>query len=94
MKKIIYLSIVLFLSACATTKKASSEDSIKITADSLDKRCYMQPDPGMCRAAIPRYYYDKTDGKCKAFTWGGCQGLVPFNSLEECMKTCGCEPEK
>jgi hypothetical protein len=49
-----------------------------------DARCSLEPDPGLCKAAFQRYYYDKTEGKCKMFTWGGCGGVVPFETLEEC----------
>lgn len=47
-------------------------------------RCLLEPDAGLCEAAIPKYYYDKTEGTCKMFVWGGCGGVVPFNSMEEC----------
>ncbi len=54
---------------------------------SSDDRCLVNPDPGNCEAYMPRYYYDSKFGKCKEFIWGGCQGTVPFETLEEC-KTC------
>jgi hypothetical protein len=55
------------------------------------ERCYMKPDPGPCKAYIPKYYYDVKEKKSKQFIWGGCDGVVPFNSMEECEKVCGCE---
>ena len=51
--------------------------------------CALTPDPGMCQAAIPRYYYDTEAGKCREFTWGGCAGVVPFETMEECLE-CEC----
>ena len=54
-------------------------------------RCYLAPDPGICKAYMPKYYYDKKDKKCKEFIYGGCEGLVPFETLEECKKQCGCK---
>ena len=51
--------------------------------------CKLTPDTGPCLAAIPKYYYDQNDKKCKEFTYGGCAGVVPFNTLEEC-KACEC----
>ncbi len=53
------------------------------------ERCDLVPDPGLCQAYITKYYFDKTDGKCKEFIWGGCNGVVPFDTVEEC-KQCGC----
>jgi len=67
------LLLALFLFACC--KKDDND------------RCQMEPDPGPCYATIPRYYFDKHEKKCKQFTWGGCGGVVPFETLEEC-KAC------
>ena len=25
---------------------------------------------------------------CQEFTWGGCQGSVPFETMEACMASC------
>lgn len=52
--------------------------------------CDLVPESGMCQAAFPRYYYDHEDKECKVFTWGGCNGVVPFETLEACEQ-CGCE---
>jgi hypothetical protein len=54
-------------------------------------RCNLNPDAGPCYALITKYYYDKTTKKCQPFMWGGCAGVVPFDSLEECEKGCSCE---
>lgn len=50
--------------------------------------CTLEPDAGKCEAAITKYYFDKNEGKCKEFLWGGCDGTVPFDMLEVCEKTC------
>ena len=55
----------------------------------LLSECELTPDPGPCKAAIPKYYYDLESKECKTFTWGGCGGTVPFESLEECQR-CEC----
>lgn len=52
-------------------------------------RCNLTPDPGPCKALFPKYYFDKSEGKCNEFSWGGCDGVVPFDTLEEC-KQCEC----
>jgi len=52
--------------------------------------CTLVPDAGMCMAAFQRYYYDPKDKQCRPFTWGGCAGVVPFVTLQECQ-ACGCE---
>ena len=53
--------------------------------------CELDPESGLCLAAIPRFYYDKAEKKCKQFTWGGCGGVVPFETLELCMLNCECD---
>ena len=39
--------------------------------------------------SIPKFYFDEVQ-ECKEFTWGGCGGVVPFDTLEECQE-CECE---
>ena len=52
-------------------------------------KCDLVPETGLCRASFTKYYFDKDVGKCKEFTWGGCDGVVPFDTLEEC-EDCEC----
>jgi Kunitz/Bovine pancreatic trypsin inhibitor domain len=51
--------------------------------------CSLKPETGLCMAALKRYYYDPVEKKCKEFVWGGCGGVVPFETLEAC-KSCEC----
>lgn len=53
--------------------------------DRLSELCVLEPDLGPCEAAMPRYYFD---GGCKQFFWGGCQGVVPFETFESCQTAC------
>lgn len=53
------------------------------------KECELSPDGGLCKAYFPKYYFDKAEGKCKEFVWGGCGGVVPFDTLEKC-NACKC----
>lgn len=50
--------------------------------------CELEPDPGDCDANFTRYYYDAELGECMEFTWGGCEGVVPFDSWLACDATC------
>lgn len=49
--------------------------------------CQLEPDGGPCNAAFPRYYFDRETQECKEFIWGGCNGTVPFETMEAC-KVC------
>jgi hypothetical protein len=48
--------------------------------------CSQKPDGGPGKALFDRYYFDGTS--CKRFTWGGVEGVVPFETLEECRAAC------
>lgn len=55
----------------------------------LDSRCELPGDSGMCRAAVTRFYFDKAAKTCKDYVWGGCGDVkVPFKTMEECEKAC------
>ena len=56
--------------------------------DQLPDECYLDPEPGPCFAAIPMYFYNTETEQCEQFIWGGCMGVVPFQSLSECISTC------
>ena len=51
--------------------------------------CDLVPEVGNCEAAIPIYYFDQEEKMCKEFIWGGCDGVVPFDTLEQCEE-CEC----
>ena len=54
----------------------------------LPGACRLVPDPGPCEAAMPRFYFDVDRGDCHQFLWGGCDGVVPFETLEQCEQAC------
>lgn len=51
--------------------------------------CLLEPDPGPCEAAIPAYYFDPITQTCSEFIWGGCGGVVPFETYSACQAA-GC----
>lgn len=75
---LLFLSVSLFLFSCEK--------------NNCDKpsRCELEPDPGNCFAAMPRYFYNSSSGKCEEFIWGGCAGTVPFETMEACYE-CECD---
>jgi len=79
------LSLCL-LTACSTME--TSPESIVNNQPVLAPACLIKPDVGRCRAAIRRFYFDKERGQCQMFLWGGCEGSVPFKTLEQCQNSC------
>jgi hypothetical protein len=80
------LAAMLLLAACGGG--ADNAGGPVTPADALHVSCLTKPDPGPCRGAKPAFYYDYQSDSCKQFTWGGCQGSVPFGSLDECRRMC------
>ncbi|XP_050036884.2 kunitz-type serine protease inhibitor A-like [Dermacentor andersoni] len=51
--------------------------------------CEQLPETGVCRARIPRWFYDFRSRTCKIFTYGGCGGNEnQFDSEGMCQATC------
>ena len=72
MKKLLLLFIIPFLSFGQI-----------VTED-----CNSIPDPGICLAYIQIFYFDQTTSQCEESYWGGCDGVVPFWTLEDCQNSC------
>ena len=53
-----------------------------------DTRCDLKPDGGPCKALFWKYYYNPKTKKCEEFSYGGCDGVVPFETKEECRGMC------
>ncbi|XP_038194834.1 kunitz-type protease inhibitor 2 isoform X2 [Arvicola amphibius] len=61
------------------------------TGRDLDFResCGLSKVVGKCRASIPRWWYNVTDGSCQPFVYGGCEGNGNnYQSKEECLAKC------
>lgn len=51
--------------------------------------CQLEPEVGVCRAHIQRYYFDANSGKCEIFFYGGCGGNGNnFADEQSCLNTC------
>jgi hypothetical protein len=75
--KSLYILFIIMILSCEEKKSPS-----------LSVECYFVFDPGPCKASIPRYYYDEEAKVCKEFKWGGCDGVVPFETMNECDDAC------
>lgn len=56
--------------------------------DNPNPSCSLKPKTGDCKASFRKFYYDTNEKKCKEFVWGGCGGVVPFQTLSECQTSC------
>lgn len=78
---VIVVSLLAFASCCQKEE---------INPTECEQNCALEPQVSFGNAAIPKYYFDPVEKKCKQFIWGGMGGVVPFQTLEEC-EACGCE---
>ena len=54
----------------------------------IPEECYLIPDPGPCFGYMPMYYFNQDTQLCEMFIYGGCAGVVPFQSISECQSVC------
>jgi hypothetical protein len=51
--------------------------------------CFLDADPGPCRASMGRWAFDAKTGLCLPFVYGGCSGNENnFETIERCYETC------
>ena len=50
--------------------------------------CQLNPNPGECDGAFQIFYFNQNTLTCEEYVWGGCNGVVPFWTLEECQNIC------
>ncbi|XP_076040810.1 actinia tenebrosa protease inhibitors-like [Oratosquilla oratoria] len=61
------------------------------TQSTRPRFCTLPPNPGDCRGAFPRYFYNAALDQCDCFLHGGCniEGLEnSFMTLVECIDSC------
>ena len=61
---------------------------INLILNNLPDQCYLAPDSGNCEGAFPSFYYNLENNSCEQTAWGGCGGIIPFQTLDECINTC------
>ncbi|XP_062241812.1 kunitz-type protease inhibitor 2 [Platichthys flesus] len=77
------------MAACTVSVLPSSKKSAADVSTETKEECLSTPDPGPCRAAFPKFFFNRDTGTCQSFLYGGCHGnLNRYGTLEECMSHC------
>lgn len=71
--------------AMTTTTTTTTESVEEVVRDV----CWAGAETGPCRAMLPRWYFDRQEGRCVQFIYGGCGGnRNNFESQEYCLSVC------
>jgi len=81
-------SYLLIVAGLALTGCGSADTPPPEEPGDIPRPCLQTPDPGPCNAMVQMYYFSEDTGRCHAFTWGGCGGTIPFESLKQCQALC------
>ena len=65
-----------------------NNDGVGDQCDTNINACQLIPDPGECDAAFQIFYFNQNTLSCEEAWWGGCNGVVPFWTLEDCQYNC------
>ena len=77
---------------CGGTIAAKAES--RVLEGTSAPECLEEMKVGMCRGAMPRFYFNRESGKCEGFLFGGCDANGNnFETLESCTARCVREPE-
>ncbi|XP_078215385.1 kunitz-type protease inhibitor 2 isoform X2 [Callithrix jacchus] len=77
-----------------TDKPSPTELTVAAGTDEKHDFCLASKVVGRCRASMPRWWYNVTDGSCQLFVYGGCDGNSNNHlSKEECLKKCAAVTE-
>ncbi|XP_061659299.1 amyloid beta (A4) precursor protein a isoform X1 [Syngnathoides biaculeatus] len=69
-----------------TTTTTTTTESVEEVVRDV---CWASAETGPCRAMLPRWYFDRRDGRCVQFIYGGCGGnRNNFESEEYCVSVC------
>ncbi|KAK6107830.1 Kunitz/Bovine pancreatic trypsin inhibitor domain family protein [Brugia pahangi] len=56
----------------------------------LTSKCELPKDSGPCNRFVTKWYYNKSDGTCARFHYGGCGGTDNrFDNEQQCKNECG-----
>jgi len=84
-----FLCSVALILFCVLGASVAAMAAEKGSADQLPERCRMEaPATGVCKALFEVYSFNPETNVCEESNYGGCGGVVPFQTEEECKRVC------
>uniref|UniRef100_A0A6Q2YMX6 Amyloid-beta A4 protein n=1 Tax=Esox lucius TaxID=8010 RepID=A0A6Q2YMX6_ESOLU len=72
-----------------TTSVAMTTTTTESVEEVVREVCWASAETGPCRAMLARWYFDRKEGRCAQFIYGGCGGnRNNFESEEYCLSVC------
>ncbi|MDT3735302.1 MAG: BPTI/Kunitz domain-containing protein [Denitratisoma sp.] len=59
-----------------------------LSALGAEDRCGLKPESGQCKGRFSHFFFDAAHGQCREFFYGGCGGVVPFETQADCEREC------
>nr|CUU98547.1 hypothetical transcript [Hymenolepis microstoma] len=67
-----------------TSALSSAKPALK--NDVLDPVCRLSPDVDPCKALVPGWVFDASQGRCIEFSYGGCRAMTTNFTLRRFVK--------
>ncbi|XP_078735135.1 kunitz-type U19-barytoxin-Tl1a-like isoform X2 [Lampetra fluviatilis] len=78
------MKMKIFVLMCVAIAAAAASGERRVP-----ELCLAPPEVGLCRALIPKWYYDAAASECRSFSYGGCGGNDnKFSTQLECEERC------
>ena len=89
MKSLFFVCLMVFVGLGGCVEDTNTDPMLTEEGALRSDSCDLPADPGLCKAAFSRWYFDTNTGTCEPFVYGGCGGNENnFETLGDCESSC------